>query len=260
MLQKHRAANAMKDDAETQRAIREALLAEKPDFSTVPARVAIYRRLVRNTLADVAAKILPRTRERMGAPFDDAFAKFLEARGPESHYLRDVPRELLAFAIPVWRAANVAPWLVDLARHELTWFQAATFDDSSAAAKDVTENVTEVALDRTLVFSPTARLERFAFAVHEDFPATEMPAKRDVRLLYFRNEHHDVATIELDALGAEVFLRGDLPLKDAIAGACEKANVPMNDDALASVARLLADLGERGVLLGARLHDPKTRS
>jgi hypothetical protein len=259
MLQKHRAANAMKDDAGTQRAIRNAILAEDPDFSAVPARVAIYRRLVRNTLADVTHKILPRTRERMGAPFDDAFAKFLEARGPVSHYLRDVPRELLAFAIPAWRAANLPTWLLDLARHELAWFQAATFDES-AAEKNVAEDVTEVALDRTLVFSTAASLERFTFAVHEDFPANETPAKRDVALLYFRNEHHDVVAIELDALGAELFACSELPLKDAIARACEKANVPMNDDALANVARLLADLGAHGVLLGARAHAPKTRT
>jgi hypothetical protein len=43
-----------------------------------------------------------------------------------------------------------------------------------------------------------------------------------------------------------------MPLQQAIATSCEETNVAMNDETLASIARLLADLGERGILLGAR--------
>jgi len=243
----------MTDEEEMQRAIRDAIFAEDPADSAAPARVAIYRRLVRNTLSDVVEKIIPRTRAKMGAPFDDAFARFLAERGPRTHHLRDVPRELVEWASPRWKDdARVAPWLVDLARHELAWFGAASAPDVESAP-----TATDIALDQALLVSSLARVERYAYAVHEDF-FDEGPTRRDVAVLYFRDERHDVITMEIDALSAELLARADLPLKDAIAGACDAIGVAMNDDVLARVARFLADLGARGVLLGAQR--PKTRS
>jgi hypothetical protein len=239
-------------DEKIQRAMREAILREHPDFSSVPPRVAIYRRLVRNTLSDVVFKILPRTRARMNAAhedaFDDALAKFLESRGPRTHYLRDVPRELVEWATPRWNASDdsIAPWLVDLARHEMAWFAVAT-------APHVPEpRAEDVAIDKALVLSSLARIERFRFAVHEDFADDAVPAERDVALLYYRDASHALATLELTPLAAEVLARSGTPLGDAIARACESIGVAMNDEVLASVARLLADLGARGVLLGAQ--------
>jgi hypothetical protein len=39
-------------------------------------------------------------------------------------------------------------------------------------------------------------------------------------------------------------------LQTAIREGCAQVGIPMDDGALASIAELLADLGERGVLLG----------
>lgn len=234
----------MNDEETFQREMRDALLDESPAPAELPPRVAIYRRLVRNTLADVVHKVLPRTRERMGEAFDEAFAKFLDARGPRTHYLRDVPSELVEWALPFWSERAVAPWLVDLARHEMTWFAVATVPHLPEPRAE------EVAIDKALLLSSLARIERYAYAVHEDF--TDTPDERDVAILYYRDDKHDLATLELSPLAASLLLHVNLPLKDAIARACEETCIPMNDDTLASVARLLADLGERGVLLGAK--------
>ena len=45
-----------------------------------------------------------------------------------------------------------------------------------------------------------------------------------------------------------------VPLGEAVQGASLATKVELTDDLLAQFATLLADLGERGVLLGARAH------
>src|SRR3990172_7378868 len=65
-------------------------------------RLAIYRRLVRNNVADVSAKMMPRTHDELGAEFHASIDRFLQSAGPRSHYLRDVPHELFAHASPSW--------------------------------------------------------------------------------------------------------------------------------------------------------------
>lgn len=246
------------DDAAVQRAILAACFDEEPDLSALPPRVAVYRRLVRNTLHDVAHKLLPRTREHMGDAFDEDFARFLADQGPRTHYLRDVPSEFVAWAAPRW-AAEREPWLADLARHEMASFAIATLPYVAEPHAE------EVALDRALLLSSLVRIERYAHAVHELAPHARdegesseprvgdpsPPPARAVALLYYRDAEHELRTLELSPLAAALLARANVALKDAIAAACAETGAPVNDETLASIARLLADLGERGVLLGA---------
>ena len=86
-----------------------------------PRRLAVYRSLVRNGLAGVVVRMLPRTRARMNAAcagrFDADLAAFLEEVGPRTHYLRDVPGELFAWAQPRWAAdAARAPRICRISR------------------------------------------------------------------------------------------------------------------------------------------------
>jgi hypothetical protein len=231
------------NDATLQLAIRDACLSEEPDLSSLPPRIAIYRRLVRNTLSGVTNKLLERTRTHMGAEFDRSFARFLAEVGPRSHYLRDVPHEFVQWATTHWQETQAEPWLIDLARHEMTSFGVST-------APYLAENRAEdVALDKPLLLSNLVRIERYAFAIHED---AVPPAARPTALLYHRDADHLLCTVELTPLAAALLARAHMPLRDAIAAACDETGTPMNDETLASIALLLADLGERGVLLGAR--------
>src|SRR5882672_2049548 len=109
-----------------------------------PHRLAVYRSLVRNGLADVIVRMLPRTRARLNAAcarlFDADVSRFLEEIGPRTHYLRDVPRELFAWAGPRWAAdARVPAYLPDLAAHELACFAVAASEErpGAQAARDV---------------------------------------------------------------------------------------------------------------------------
>jgi len=227
----------------------EALLA-------APARLQVYRSLVRNGLGSVVVRMLPRTRARLEAACPGCFAAdlaaFAQDPGPRTHYLRDVPGEFLAWVAPRWRSdAAVPAWLVDFATFELTAFAVAT----SAPAR-IPESPVDVAIDRPMLFADSMRLLRCGWPVHEledDEGGASPSAQRDVCLLAYRDETHAVRWMELTPLAGAVLerLAAAEPLGVAVERACaEHKTVP--GAVLREVARLLADLGERGVLLGAR--------
>jgi hypothetical protein len=220
-----------------------------------PRRLAVYRSLVQNGLSSVVLRMLPRTRARMNAAcagrFDADLAAFLDEVGPRTHYLRDVPAEYLAWAEPRWRAdPRVPAYLTDLAIHERTAFAVA----ASASASRIPP--AEVALHRPLAFLESTRLLHHAWAVHElpeDEEDTQEPAYREVHLLAYRDADHAVRWLDLTPLAAAILVRliAGEPLGEAVARACAEAKVAAAS-VLPDLARLLADLGERGVVLGAR--------
>lgn len=216
-----------------------------------PPRLALYRRLIRNNVIGVTEKMLKRTRARMESAvpgaFDASFGSFLEAVGPRTHYLRDVPSEFLDWALPEWRKRSDLPaWISDYARYELAEFQVA------AALAHAPPEVTEVSPDRPLVFAEPVRLMRFAYAVHElsrdDADRSEPPARASALLVY-RDDDHGVQWLALTPFAAamtERLLRGD-----TIVGAVRDAATELGvQPGVLNVAQFLADLGERGVLLG----------
>jgi hypothetical protein len=223
-----------------------------------PSRLAVYRVLVRNGLSSVVVRMLPRTRARMNAACDGRFdadvARFVDDVGPRTHYLRDVPAELFAWAEARWRAdPSVPPYLPDLAAHELAHFAVASSDATGAADANAGA---AVALDQPLAFTPSTRLQRYAWAVHElpaDEDARDEPPRRAVRLLAYRDPEHQVRWLEMTPLAFAVVerLTAGEPLGLAVERACaEHATQPAA--VLADIALLLSDLASRGVLLGAR--------
>jgi hypothetical protein len=221
-----------------------------------PARLGVYRRLVRNNVVGVVTRMLPRARARLNdacaGAFDTDLARFLDEVGPRTHYLRDVPHELLAWAAPQWRArADVPAYLVDLATHELISFAVGAAESASSGVAQ------EVSLDKPLAFIGSMRLARYAYAVNElpaDVDDRTTPAKCDTSLLVYRDADNAVRFLELTPLARAILDRlaaGD-PLGAAVQTACSSENAAPTQELLADIARLLANLGERGILLGAR--------
>ncbi len=218
-----------------------------------PPRLGIYRRLVRNNLEGVTRKLLGRTRARFESAFDQSFDAFVEEVGPRTHYLRDVPSEFLAWVRPRWAAsAEVPAYASDLATHELVEF-------AVGIAPKPRENdaLGDITVDRVLVFADALRLVRYAHAVHT-LPSLSslrtVPAERPVSLLVYRDDTDAVRFLELTPLAANIterLLEG-ARLASALGPACEAEKITLDDAVLADVARLLADFGERGILLGAR--------
>ncbi|MFY0531234.1 hypothetical protein [Nannocystis pusilla] len=125
---------------------------------------------------------------------------------------------------------------------------------SRAAAPPADER--PFALDARLEFDPSARLGRFAFAVHEltDEPDA-VPRHEPTALLLYRDREHTVRTLHLsplaEALLDALLVRGTT-VEQAVREAAAVTGSPLDGELLGRVSVLLADLGERGAVLGAR--------
>lgn len=221
-----------------------------------PRRLGLYRRLVRHNVTGVIETMLEHTRARLErrvpGELDRAVAAFLDEVGPRTPHMRDVPAEFLDYAAPRWRAdARLPRWIADYAELELL-----DFTIGVAPRPLPPPPLAEVAVDRPLVFAEPKRLVHLAWAVNEiardDLDAE--PAERPVSILVYRDPEHRTRFLELTPLAAAILERlfaGDA-LGPAMVAACEVKAHPLDDTVLGGAARLLADLGERGVLLGAR--------
>lgn len=224
-------------------------------IAMAPRRLAVYRSLVRSGIGAVVLRMLPRTVARMNAAQPDHFeaelAAFVDAVGPATHYLRDVPAEFCAWATPRWRdEMHLPPYLADLARYELAGFQVAAAPSCEPGA------MVDIALDRPLATAESARLLHFDWAVHT-LPASGDPLPGDVFLLAYRDHQNAVRWLELTPLAASVLgrvLAGEA-LGDSVTGACAEHGVAPADVG-PDIARLFADLAAWGVILGARTSRP----
>lgn len=215
-------------------------------------RLLVYRTLVRGTLTSAVELSIPRSMARLGPLFDEYFDRFLAERGPATHYLRDVTNEWLAFVEPHFASdPRVPPFLFELARHE-------ALELNVASSADTPEESDEVELDlaRALVFARDARVVRYAFAVHElasDLGDRSVPEQRPTALFVYRSREHDVRYLELTPVAAHLVERLLLgqPLGVAVTEAAAALGQAPDPSVLEGTARLLADLAERGALLGA---------
>jgi hypothetical protein len=214
-------------------------------------RLLIYRQLVRGTLKTALNAAIPRTIARLGTSFDSYLERFLAEHGPATHYLRDVTGEFLAFCAEPWQSdPGVPEYLADLARHEALHIQIAAATHEPVSALD-----SELELDRSLRFINAARLMRYAFAVHllsESIDDRSEPERRATSLLAYRDRDHEVRYLELSAFAAALLehLLDGSTLRRAVEATARAHGAALEPALLEATARLLADLAERGVLLG----------
>lgn len=221
-------------------------------FLASPRRLGLYRKLIRHNVVNVIDAMLERTRARLDAKhpgvFDGAVDAFLDEVGPKTPHLRDVPAEFLAFAAPRWKKNERLPaWLVDFAELELV-----DFTIGIAPRPLPPPPLDEVSADRPMVFSEPRMLLRLSWAVHEE--DKDPFEKRETTLLVYRDREHATRKMDLSPLAAKILERlfaGDA-LGPAIVSACADMGTTPDESILRGAAKLLADLGERGVLLGAR--------
>ncbi|PCC75605.1 Uncharacterized conserved protein, UPF0276 family [Nannocystis exedens] len=223
-----------------------------------PARLLVYRQLIRRQVRGVLADLLPRTAAARGqAAFELDADAWLAESGPRSRLLRDLPGEFAAWAGPRWSNERVpedmprAPaWLGDLSRHELL------LHEVGAAPLRPPADPRPFALDARLEFDPSARLGRFAFTVHElpDEPDVA-PRREPTALLLYRDREHAVRTLHLSPLAEallDALLARGTTVEQAVREAAEVTGAALDGEFLGRVSALLADLGERGAVRGAR--------
>jgi hypothetical protein len=215
-------------------------------------RLLVYRKLVRRNLRDALTSTIPRTIARLGARFATDFEAFLALCPPSSRLLKDLTPRFLEFALPRWAEDSTVPaYLSDLARHEALQIEVATL-----LARPKQHVPAELSLDDSVEFIDATRLVHYAWAVHqlpEDEASRVLPEHAPVSLLVYRSPEHDVRYLELAPFAARV-LSGlcteRLTLRGALTGAAASLGLALEGELLSATARLLADLAERGALLG----------
>ena len=218
------------------------------DFS----RLLVYRKLVRRNLRDALESTIPRSIARLGARFERDFDEFLLACPPASRLLKDLTPSFLEFVLPRWaRDSGVPAYLADLARHEALQIEVATL-----LGRPKHHVVAELSLDEGVEFIDAVRLVHYAWAVHrlpEDETSRVLPEQSAVSLLVYRSPEHDVRYLELGPFAARVLaglFAERLTLRAALTDAARGLGCALDDELLSRAARLLADLAERGALLG----------
>lgn len=216
-------------------------------------RLDVYRELVRGSLHRLLGDLLPRTVARLGEDAERWIDAWLAELGPRSRVLRELVDEWIAWATPRWSGdPRVAPYLADLARHEAIERAVA-----AAPARDDPPGMSErFAIDARLVFDASARIARYDHAIHtlpEDEDDRSAPPAIPTALLVYRDRDHRVRFLELSPLAAAVVERllDGARVVDALQAGAAAVGEPVDDERLARMSRLLADLAERGILRGA---------
>ena len=216
------------------------------------ARLQVYRQLVRGNLREALRATIPRTLARLGASFEPYFAEFLRVTPPVTRSLRDLTPAFLDFASPRWASDEGVPaYLSDLARHEALQVEVA-----SLLARPKHHIAAELSLEEGVEFIAAVRLVHYAWAVHrlpEDEASSTLPERGETQLLVYRSPEHDVRYLELGTFAGALLsalLSQRLSLRVALTTAAERVGLPLDDELLTRAARLLAELAERGALLG----------
>lgn len=210
----------------------------------------LYRKLVRRGLAGAIKIELPRLDQLLGERLDVEIDAFLGSQLPRSHYLRDVAFEFVAFVESRWPAdPTIAPFALDLARHELSAFAVACAPDPPPPA----QYTASLDVARPALFDPSVRLHAYAFPVHELEQGAAALAPKRTELLGYRDREHEVRYLSLSPLAARIVTRllAGEPLGAAISGACTEEKIALDGAVLEQTSALLADLAERGALLGS---------
>ena len=250
-----------------QTALKDLLLAQDPEPEAWRAlggettRWRAYRRMVRARFYQVVDHAYERLIGAIGADrFHRIVDRFLAELPPRSPYLRDVPGEFLRF---VERRREVLdeppalpPYAFDLMRYEWAELDAA-YSHEEVRASDVLP----LDMDRPAVLSPAHRVLDLEYRVHS--MATDgsgAPASRDpISLLLYRDRRtHEVETLELTPVAATMLSAMEhregsapVPLVQVVREAAERHGAAVDVAFVEALSTLLADLTERGVLLGS---------
>ena len=213
-------------------------------------RWLVYRDLVRNRLNHVIRVALARTRDAIG---EDTFARAVDewfsAGSPKTRYLRHIPGELAEFAIPIWQRTE-APWVADLAGYEIT-----AWDVRHAPAD--TAPSSEFAFDRRPFLATAVRVLRLAYPVQTK-PTPDAGYEPDPTILcLYRDRDHRPIPRKLNPLAAdllEAWRATDQTVAESVQRVAAAHHTQIGPEFIEKLSTLIADLIERGILLGG--HSP----
>lgn len=231
-----------------------------------PARLAVYRKLVHNSICSAIRAFLPYTLDFRGKQdFHDDLQLWLEGPGPRSKYLRDLPVEFVQFISIHWtKLDELGAFLIDFARYELLEceLEAAASAPLDAATPDESR---PLELSDELVIDPLASIHSFRYPVHEivSMPEAARPPipwpQRATTLLVYRDEEHELRYLQLSPMAESLWRSWQESLtleqsirRAALAQGAQTAEGRIEDEFLARVSALIAEFAERGVVKGPR--------
>jgi hypothetical protein len=210
-------------------------------------RWLVYRHMVRARLRGMIANALSRTVAALGEEaWASWFDRWLDEAPPRTRYIREIVPELLDFSLPRWeRDASIPPWLIELARLESARWEIGYTDERAPTAG-------ELAFDKVPVLSAAVQVLRFAHPVHEKRDAyPEQPTQ----LCVYRRADDKTAVWAIDSFTAgilESFAAGDRTITDTVKSVAARLEIPLDEKLVQRIGTVLAELVQRGILLGAR--------
>lgn len=216
-------------------------------------RIAVYRQLVRGAIHNLLGDMLPRTLARIEDRRADWINHWLADTGPRSRILRELVDEWVTWVSPRWLADPEIPdYLVDLLHHESVEMLV-----NAAPVADPPADMSEAfALESRLFFDPSARIERYAHAIHllpEDCDDRTPALVQATALLIYRDDEHEVRFLHLSPLAASItdFLLSGETVKKALISGTAASGLDLDDEVLGRMSGLFADFATRGIVLGS---------
>jgi hypothetical protein len=247
-----------------QRVLRDVLLAKDPapsDFLALgdgeAPRWQAYRRMVRSRFYTTIDHAFERFIGIIGVDrFHRRVDRFLAEDPPRSPYLRDLPGEFLKFVErrpdALADSEELPPYTLDLLRYE--W---AELDVAYSYEEVRSDDVVDLDMEKIAVLSPSHRMLDLEYPVHRmGTDGTGGPTERAplTLCLYRDRATHEVETLELTPVAASMLsgMRDRTgPLSGVVRDAAAAHGVTIDLAFIEALSTLLADLTERGVILGS---------
>ncbi len=216
-----------------------------------PGPWPLYRTLVRSRIVGALAEALPRTLDAVGAErFNGWIARWLDESPPSTRYVRELMPQFVA-----WRdrlpEADLPPFFDDLLRYEVALHAVGLAPDPAPDAL----RAAPFEMSRPARFHPVLRRLDLRWPVHARRCEREpdaAPAPCAV-LVYRDPQRFHAETLALSPVAARVLdaMREGGEVTVAVQRALAAEEFHASAAFVESFADLLADLMERGVLLGA---------
>jgi len=243
------------DLTEQQRALARVCLGARLDEASLSTlggdarRWQVYRDLVRGRLWAAVIEGLPRTLVAAGTErFGGWFTGFLEGAPPSTRYVREVTPAFARWVRATEGDGLSTPsgWLAEALSHDLAEHHVGLSD-----ARLDPSRLADFSMDLPAALDPTHRRLRLRWEL-VDGALLERPR---ALLLHRHSTLHTVETLELTPMAADVLDAlddGVTPATGAVRSVLSRHELSAGAVFLESLAGLLAELMERGVLLGSR--------
>lgn len=214
-----------------------------------PARMRMYREMVRMRLRELAESAFPATRKALGPEtFQVETEKWLTARPPRSRYLRELAGEFSAWASDAWGARSDLPvYVADLLKLEAAKWECIHGRDRIPA------HVDEFDFAKVPLVDPGARLLLLGHAVHEI--GEDAPRAGTFYVCVHRSKsHHGAELWNLNRMAfrlLEGWQRGTETATATVARVLQEDGTNADAAFIEALGGVLASMIERDVVLGS---------